>query len=79
MLQYFFMFDKALTLGKGVEHFGGRGVGRTVTNFSAIADGYGHVEGILFNLINIYRIIFYARLLFSSIYLFIFLLTFFLA
>jgi hypothetical protein len=47
------MFDKALTLGKGVEHFGGRAVDWTVTNFSAIADGYGHVEGILFILINI--------------------------
>jgi hypothetical protein len=47
-LQYFFLFDKALTLGKRVKHFRGRAVDWTVTDLGAVADGYGHVTNVFF-------------------------------
>ena len=42
------MLDKALTLGEGVEHFGGRIVDWTVTDLAAVTDGYGHSAKVFF-------------------------------
>jgi hypothetical protein len=47
-LQYFFLFEKALTLWKRVKHFGGRAVDWTVTNLATVADGYGHLTNLFF-------------------------------